>query len=126
MFASLKPGADRPMIWSVDRRLHNRALADLDVKVIRLTKRQQSVAGRLADVSKSGLCLILPCELRPGEPVKLQVADSTLFGYVAYSTWKRQAFRTGVEAERVLLGGTDLAQLLQAVLQDTMPAVLSQ
>jgi hypothetical protein len=114
------------MVCSVDRRLHNRALADLDVQVIRLTKHQQSVAGRLADISKSGVCLILPCELRPGELVKLEVADSTLFGYVVYSKWKRQAFRTGVEAERVLLGGTDLAQLLQAVLQNTMPAVLSR
>jgi hypothetical protein len=114
------------MIWSVDRRLHSRALADLDAQVIRLTKHQQSVAGTVADISKAGVCLILPCELRPGELVRLEVADSRLFGYVAYSTWKRQAFRTGVEVERVLLGGSDLAQLLQSALQDTMPAVLSR
>jgi hypothetical protein len=55
--------------------------------------------------------------------VKLQTADSTLFGHVAYSDWKRNAFRTGIEIERVLLGGTDLAQLLQSVLRDTMPSV---
>jgi hypothetical protein len=111
------------MSWSVDRRLHTRSLADLDVQVIRLRKQEESVPGRLADISEAGLCLILPCELWPEEMVKLEAADSTLFGHVAYSDWKRNAFRTGIEIERVLLGGTDLAQLLQSVLRDTMPSV---
>jgi PilZ domain-containing protein len=111
------------MLWSVDRRLHNRSLVDLDVQVLRLTKQQQSVPGKLADISEAGMCLILPCELWPEEMVKLEAADSTLFGHVVYSSWKRNAFRTGVELERVLLGGTDLADLLRAVLRDTMPSV---
>jgi hypothetical protein len=111
------------MIWSVDRRLHARSLADLDVQLTRLRKQEESVPGRLADISEAGLCLILPCELWPEELVKLEAADSTLFGHVAYSTWKRNAFRTGIEIERVLLGGTDLAQLLQSVIRDTMPGV---
>ena len=111
------------MVWSVDRRLHNRSLADLDVQVVRLKRQEQSVPARLADVSEAGLSLILPCELWPEELVKLEAADSTIFGHVIYSTWKRNAFRTGVEIERVLLGNTDLARLLQVVLRDTMPAV---
>ena len=111
------------MICSVDRRLHNRSLVDLDVQVTRLRKQEQSVPARLADISESGVSLVLPCELWPEELVKLETADSTLYGHVLYSTWKRNAFRTGVEVERVLLGGTDLAKLLQVVLRDTMPAV---
>jgi hypothetical protein len=111
------------MVCSVDRRLHNRALADLDVEVIRLRKQGQSVPGRIEDISESGVCLVLPCELLPEELLKLQAADSTLFGHVVYSTWKRNAFRTGVEVERVLVGGTDLAELLRSVLQDTLPGV---
>src|SRR5690349_20689432 len=111
------------MVWSVDRRLHSRALADLEVQVIRLKKREQYVPGRIHDVSETGLCLILPCELRAAELVKLEAADSTLFGHVIYSKWKRNAFRTGIEVERVLLGGTDLADLLRSVLRDTMPEV---
>jgi hypothetical protein len=107
----------------VDRRLHNRALADLDVEVIRLKRQEQSVAGRLEDISEAGVSLVLPCELVPDELVRLEAADSTLFGHVVYSTWKRNAFRTGVELERVLLGGTDLADLLRSALQDTMPRV---
>jgi len=111
------------MVWSVDRRLHNRSLADLDVQVVRLKRQEQTVPARLADISDAGLSLILPCELWPEELVKLEAADSTLFGHVIYSEWKRNAFRTGIEVERVLLGNTDLARLLQVVLRDTMPAV---
>src|SRR4051794_38598480 len=43
----------------VDRRLHNRVLADLDVEVIRLKRAEESVSGRIEDVSESGLCIIL-------------------------------------------------------------------
>ena len=109
----------------MDRRLHTRSITDLDVQVTRLRKQEQSFSGTLADISDAGLCLILPCELWPEELVKLTVADSTLFGHVVYATWMRNAFRTGVELERVLLGGTDLDDLLRAALQGTMPRVLS-
>ena len=105
----------------MDRRLHNRALADLDVEVIRLRKKEQTVSGRLEDMSEAGMCLILPCELVADEVVRLEAADCTLFGHVVYSTWTRNAFRTGVEVQRVLLGNTDLAELLRTALQDTMP-----
>ena len=108
------------MVCSVDRRLHNRALADLDVEVVRL-RDNRIVAGRLEDISESGMCLILPCELAADELVRLETADCTLFGHVVYYTWQRNAFRTGVEIERVLLGNTDLAELLRTVLRDTMP-----
>jgi hypothetical protein len=105
----------------VDRRLHNRALADLNVEVLRFRKQDQFVSGRLEDVSESGLCLILPCELVQDELVRLEAADCTLYGHVVYCTWQRTAFRTGVEVERVLLGNTDLAELLRKTLEDTMP-----
>jgi hypothetical protein len=107
----------------VDRRLHNRALADLDVQVTRLKRQEESVRGRIEDVSESGLCIILPCELHPDEMVKLKAADSTLYGYVVHSAWKRNAFRTGIEVEQVLLGRTDLADLLRSVLEATLPEV---
>lgn len=108
----------------MDRRLHNRALADLDVEVVRLRKQEQGFSGRLEDMSEAGMCLILPCELIPDELVRLEAADSTLYGHVVYSTFKRGAYRTGVELERVLLGGTDLAELLRAAVEDSMPSVI--
>ena len=105
----------------MDRRLHNRALADLDIEVVRLTHKDQIVSGRLEDISESGMCLILPSELVADEIVRLETADCTLFGHVVHCTWQRNAFRTGIEIERVLLGNTDLAELLGTALQDTMP-----
>ena len=109
------------MVCSVDRRLHNRALADLDIEVVRLKEKDQIVAGRLEDISESGMCLILPSELMVDEIVRLETADCTLFGHVVHCTWQRNAFRAGVEVERVLIGNTDLAELLRTALQDTMP-----
>jgi hypothetical protein len=109
------------MVCSVDRRLHNRALADLDVEVVRLSNKDQIVSGRLEDISESGMCLILPCELAAEELVRLETGDCTLFGHVVHCTWQRNAFRTGIEVQRVLLGNTDLADLLRTALQDTMP-----
>ena len=109
------------MVCSVDRRLHHRALADLDVEVVRLKNKDQIVSGRLEDISESGMCLILPSELVVDELVRLEAADCTLFGHVVHCTWQRNAFRTGVEVERVLLGNTDLAELLRTALQETMP-----
>lgn len=105
----------------MDRRLHNRALADLDVEVVRLSNKDQIVPGRLEDISESGMCLILPSELVVDEIVRLEVADCTLFGYVIHCNWQRNAFRTGIEVQRVLLGDTDLSELLRTALQDTMP-----
>jgi hypothetical protein len=111
------------MVCSVDRRLHNRALTDLDVEVTRRKNKDQVVNGRLEDLSKSGLCIILPCELLADELVTIEAADCTVYGYVIHCTWQRNAFRIGIEVERVLLGNTDLAELLRIVLQDTMPSV---
>jgi hypothetical protein len=107
----------------VDRRLHNRALTDLDVHVTRLKRQEPRVRGRIEDVSETGVCIILPCELHPDEMVKLEAADSTLYGYVIHSAWKRNAYRTGIEVEHVLLGRTDLADLLRSVLKATLPEV---
>jgi PilZ domain len=109
------------MACSVDRRLHNRALADLDVEVVRLSDKNRIVAGRLEDISESGMCLILPRELAADEMVRVEAADCSVFGHVIHCKWQRNAFRTGIEVERVLLGNTDLAELLRTVLRDTMP-----
>ena len=74
----LKVLRDPPMVCSVDRRLHYRALADLDIEVVRITNKDQIVAGRLEDISKAGMCLILPCELAPEEIVRLEAAENAL------------------------------------------------
>ena len=53
--------------------------------------------------------------------VKVQIGDCALFGHVTYCD-DDPAFRTGIEIVRVLIGESDLARLVKAILIETMPA----
>jgi hypothetical protein len=107
----------------VDERLDARYPASFDVLFTGLTDPSRACRGRMSDISKSGLSVLLPLHFAPGALVKLDFADSTLFCYVAHSNPFEGAFRTGIEVERVLLGTTDLASLLHSILKHEMPQV---
>jgi PilZ domain len=107
----------------VDQRFDARYAASLDLLLTGLTDPNQTCRGRMSDISKSGLSVVLPIHFAPGALVKMDFADSTLFGYVVHSNPQEGAFRTGIEVERVLLGGTDLSRLLHAILKQEMPEV---
>jgi|HubBroStandDraft_6_1064221.scaffolds.fasta_scaffold94290_3 hypothetical protein len=107
----------------MDQRLEKRYPASLDILLTGLTDPTQSCQGRVSDISKYGLCVVLPVPFTPGALVKLAFADSTLFGYVAYSNPEEAGFRCGIEVERVLLGETGLARLLRSILKEEMPQV---
>jgi hypothetical protein len=110
----------------MDERLDHRYPASLDVVLTLLTgltDPAQTCLGQLSDISKSGLSIVAPVHLAPGALVKVDFADSTLFGYVVHSNPQEEAFRTGIEVERVLLGGTDLSRLLCSLLKQEMPQV---
>ena len=107
----------------VDQRLDARYPASLDILLTSLLDPTQVCRGRMSDISKSGLSVVVPIRFAPGALVKVGFADSTLFGYVVHSHPQEEDFRTGIEVERVLLGGTDLSLLLQALLKQEMPQV---
>ena len=65
----------------------------------------------------------LPLQFMLGSVVRLNINDSVLFGFVAYSTPERSYFRTGIEVVQVLIGGSDLSQVLKATLEEVMPDV---
>src|SRR5580698_4592657 len=81
----------------VDERFDARYPASLDVLLLSLTDPSRVCRGRMADISKSGLSLLLPIQFGPGDLVKVDFADSSLFGYVVHSGPQDGAFRTGVE-----------------------------
>jgi hypothetical protein len=108
---------------SMDERFDRRYPASLDVTVTGVTDPTQVCRGRMSDISKSGLSAVLPIPFVPGAFVKVDFADSTLFGYVVHSNPQEELFRTGIEVERVLLGGTDLSRLLHSLLKQEMPQV---
>ena len=106
-----------------DERFDQRYPACVDIQVTGLTDRTQVSRGQVSDISRSGLCVIVPIRFAPGDLVKLEFADSLLFGYVIYSNPEEKGFRSGIEVERVLLGGTTLSRMLQSILKREMPHV---
>lgn len=95
----------------------------MDVYVTRLTHPTWSGHGHVADISNSGVCITTPFELAAGDIVRLEMADSNLFGFVAHAAREGDGFRAGIEIQRVLIGGTDLSRVLQTALRQALPDV---
>jgi hypothetical protein len=105
----------------MERRFNGRYRTDFQV-ILRIVHSGQSVGPLpVSDMSESGVGMLLPVQLAPGDAVRLVIADSTLYGFIVYSKPEGSQFRTGIEVQRVLLGGTDLSRLLRQTLGETMP-----
>lgn len=104
----------------MDRRLHQRLSVQFEAKVT-TPKSQSGFWTTVSDISKSGLCLSIPVPLAPGDPVRVEMADSLISGHVVYSNADASLFRTGIEVEQVQLGTTDLSHLLHRTLNEVMP-----
>lgn len=100
------------------RRSEDRCFTEFDIVMTDLNDESQSGVGHVSDISKSGICAVLSVDMAPGSMVRLEIADSTLFGHVAYCNPDGGRFRIGVEVVRVLLGGTDLSRLLESTLEE--------
>jgi hypothetical protein len=113
----------------MERRLHERQSASFHVEVTELSTPEISVSGevktsgRAHDISASGIGVDLALEFKPGSAVRLKINDSVLFGFVAYSKPEKSRFRTGIELVQVLIGTSDIAQLLKATLHESMPTL---
>ncbi len=105
----------------MERRFHDRWPADVEVRLTHIKNRELSGSGRVSDISKSGVCVASALQFAPGALVQLDVANSVLFGHVAYCRPAGELFRTGIEIVQVLLGGSDLSKLLQTTLRETIP-----
>ena len=105
----------------MDRRIHERHLAHFHVCLTDLASPEVSVSGEGIDISESGIGVYLPLKFIPGSVVEIDINDCALFGVVTHSMPERSLFRTGVEVWQVLIGRSELAELLKATLQETMP-----
>jgi hypothetical protein len=104
----------------MERRAHERYKVQFEVKVTVLDEQAHSAFGYLADISSSGISVVLPFRLTAGDLVELELADSTLYGHVVYCHPDNSSFRTGIEASRVMLGATELSGILQRVLMEAL------
>ena len=107
----------------MDRRIHERYPTDFQVRVTAVEDPDFSASGQVIDISQSGMGIYLPLQFMPGTVVRLTMDDSVLYGFVAHSTPERSYFRTGIEVVQVLIGGSDLSQLLKSTLEEAMPEV---
>ena len=107
----------------VDRRVHERHRADFQVRVTELADPDFSASGQVVDISESGLGVHLPLQFMAGSVVRLTIKDSVLFGLVAHSEPERSYFRTGIEVVQVLIGESELSNLLKATLEKAIPNV---
>lgn len=109
----------------MDRRSEARFPAKFDVTITDLERPGRVIPGQIADISGSGIRLLLTQELPEGSILKLEIAGSSLFGHVVYTKADGADFHTGIEITRVLFGDNDLSKLLQAVLATQLPHVVT-
>jgi hypothetical protein len=107
----------------MERRFDERHEVQFGATVTVAGEQRHSAVGRVSDISKSGLSVGLPFQLKPGEMVEIEMADSTLYGLVIYSRRDNSVFHTGIELIQVLLGETGVASVLKRVLMETLPEI---
>jgi hypothetical protein len=112
---------------NIDGRFDTRYPADFEVWVTDMQNLGHSACGTMQDISNSGISVITPLKLNPGDIVRMDVGDSVLFGYVtnarAVLGSVNPDWRCGIEVQRVLMGESALSNLLEQALREQMPAL---
>jgi PilZ domain len=143
---------DKPRITEMEKRAHYRQPVAFQVRVIAMANPEFSASGETLDISESGIGVCLPLQFMPGSLVQIEIADSVLHGFVAYSrdwhpssepsfarnkSWiggfdlsgaaelppERSFFRTGIEVVEALIGTSGLSQLLKATVEEKIPTL---
>ena len=109
-----------------DRRLHDRIPVTFQVCVTVVAKPEISARGETQDISKSGIGVFLPFPFPAGSLVRLDIADSVLYGFVSYLQAagippERRSFHTGIEIVDVVMGTSGMSQLLKTALEEALP-----
>jgi hypothetical protein len=129
-----------------DRRIHDRVPVAFQVCVTVVTNPELTATGEAQDISSSGLGVFLPIQLVAGSLVRVDIADSVLYGFVAHSeewpivskpsfarnklwsesspdgdTHSERRFHTGIDVVEVAVGTSGLSQLLKTALEETLP-----
>ena len=116
------------------------------VRVTAVTSPELTAAGEAQDISNSGLGIFLPIPFPAGSLVRLDIADSVLYGFVAHSeewpmlskpsfarnkvwsepstdadTQPERRYQTGIDIFEFAVGTSGLSQLLKTTLEETLP-----
>lgn len=129
-----------------DRRIHDRLPVAFQVCVTVVANPELTATGEAQDISKSGLGVFLPIPLPEGSMVRVDIADSVLYGFIAHSeewpvlskpsfarnklwsesrteaeTHGERRFHTGIDLVEVAMGTSGLSELLKKTLEETLP-----
>ena len=117
-----------------DRRVHERVPVAFQICVTVVTNPEVTATGETQDISKSGLGVLLSIPLPEGSLVRVDIADSVVYGFIAHSeegpisSGERESrparrFHAGIDVVEVAMGTSGLSQLLKTALEDTLPNV---
>ncbi len=101
----------------MDRRNESRFPSALVTRVTELDGNAAPLTGELIDISESGVSVLLAAQLPSGALVRIDIADTQVYGQICYTNPEAGAYRTGIAVERILLGSSDLSSILRAVLE---------
>lgn len=108
---------------SMGRRHSARQPACFNVTLADLAEREPPVTAFISNVSQRGVCIVLPIALNIGQDVRMQIAQTALFGMVVYSTAEGDFFRTGISVQLPVAGTTGVSELLRTMLTPVDPVV---
>lgn len=129
-----------------DRRIHDRVPVAFQVCVTVVTNPELTATGEAQDITKAGLGVFLPIALPEGSLVRMDIADSVFYGFIAHSeewpimskpsfarnkiwsesstdgnTHTERRFHIGIDIVEVAMGTSGLSQLLKTTLDETLP-----
>jgi|SRR5579872_1650389 len=105
----------------MERRHSPRLTVQFEAKVTHASNVNQSTCGRVFDISEAGISVALSIQFVAGDPVQVEMGDSTLLGHVVYANADDSMFRTGIQISEVRLGTTELSKLLHRTLSEALP-----
>jgi len=74
------------------------------------------------NLSESGICALMDTQVAQGSLVKIQIANTVVYGQATHATEENGKFRTGFTVEQVLLRTSDLTTILRALLSEQLVA----
>ncbi len=97
----------------MEHRMHERLPADIEARVINLSKPAQAGTCWMLDASKSGIALLTRLPIEEGDMLHIEVSGGDMYGHVVYAQVDDGLYRIGVDVEQVLVGESDLCRLVE-------------
>jgi hypothetical protein len=130
-----------------NQRLNDRTAVAFQVCVTVVANSEISASGEAQDISRTGVGVLLPIALPSCSMVRVDIADSVLYGFVTHSQewpvlerpsfarnkiWsessesghafpERRLFHTGIDIIEVVVGTSGLSRLLEESLGEALP-----